>query len=228
MSRPASFAQILRDATSIGIGVATYGVSFGALGVTAGLTPLQTMALSSIMFTGASQFALVGVIGAGGSASAAIAAAWLLGSRNMAYAVRMNELLQLRGWRRLAAAQLTIDESTAMALAHEVQADGPRGGQWAFWLTGLSVFGWWNIATMAGAFGANLAGDPRSLGLDAAIAAGFLALLWPQLRNRRLWAMALVCAGVALISVPLVSPGLPILLGGGAAVLITLIWRERS
>lgn len=228
MQRPATFVKILRDATSIGIGVATYGVSFGALGVTAGLSPLQTMALSTIMFTGASQFALVGVVGAGGSAATAIAAALLLGSRNSAYAVRMNELLQVRGWRRLAAAHLTIDESTAMALAHEVQDDGSSGGKWAFWLTGLSVFIWWNLATAAGALGANLAGDPRTLGLDSAIAAGFLALLWPQLRDRRLWAMGLVCAVVALTAVPLVPPGLPILLGGAAAVLFTFVWRERA
>lgn len=223
--RPASFPAILREATSIGLGVGAYGVSFGALGTATGLSVWQTVALSALMFTGASQFALVGVLNTGGSSGAAVAAAWLLGFRNLAYAVRMNELLQLRGWRRALAAQVTIDESTAMALAHEARDHGQTGGRWAFWTTGASVYLWWNLATLLGAVAANLAGDPRSLGLDSAICAGFLALLWPQLRNRGQWQIAMASFTVGLLLVPAVAPGLPIILGGATAVAMALAFR---
>ena len=210
--------RIMRDAIGIGIGVASYGVSFGALGVTTGLSILETQALSVLMFTGASQFALVGVLAAGGSAISAIATALLLGFRNLPYAIRMSQLLEVNGWRKFVAAQLTIDESTAMGLAHEIEVDGTHGGKWAFWATGVSVFVFWNAATLIGAIAASAAGDPKSLGLDAAVVAGFIALLWPQLTTSYRRVTAALGAGATLIFIPLVQPGIPILIAGCVAI----------
>ena len=165
------------------------------------------------MFTGASQFALVGVLGAGGSAAAAVAGALLLGSRNTLYAVRMSSLLPQRGVRRLAAAQVTIDESTAMAVAAPPAHVGA-----AFWGTGLSIFVCWNLMTLLGALGAARLGDPAALGLDALVPAAFLALLWPQLRSRGTVGLAVAGALVALLSLPFVPAGVPVLLAGLAVV----------
>lgn len=202
-------ARIVTDAIGIGVGVASYGVSFGALGVSSGLDVLQTMALSLLMFTGASQFALVGVIAAGGSSAAAIVTAFFVGIRNFAYAVSMNDLLQIKGFKKLIAGHLTIDESTAMALSHK-----NTNGSYAFWATGISVFVFWNLATLLGAIAINIAGDPKALGLDAAVVAGFLALLWPQLKNWTLRYLALASAGIALMLFPFTPAGTPILLAG--------------
>ena len=142
-------SQVQRQALAIGVAVGAYGISFGAASTAAGLSVLQTCALSLLVFTGASQFALVGVLGAGGSAVAGVAAALLLGSRNAMYAVRLADLLGLRSWRRLLAAQVTIDETTAVA----VSAPPGLAGH-GFWTTALSVYGLWNLATLAGALGA--------------------------------------------------------------------------
>ena len=174
--------------------VGAYGLSFGAAAVTAGLSTLQACVLSLLLFTGASQFALVGVLGAGGSGIAAVASALLLGTRNTLYAVRLSSLVPVRGPRRLVAAQLTIDETTGMATA----APGGLAGT-AFWATGASVYVLWNLATLTGAVGAARLGDPGALGLDAAVPAAFLALLAPQLRTTGLRTAAL--AG-ALVVVP--------------------------
>jgi predicted branched-subunit amino acid permease len=191
------------------VAVGAYGLSFGAAAVTAGLTTLQACALSLLLFTGASQFALVGVLGAGGSAVAAVASALLLGTRNTLYAVRLSSLVPVRGLRRLVAAQLTIDESTGMATA------APQGlAGLAFWATGSSVYLLWNLATLAGAVGAARLGDPAALGLDAAVPAAFLALLAPQLRSRRLSATALAGALVAAAAISSTPPGVPVLLAG--------------
>ncbi len=140
------------------------------------------------MFTGASQFALVGVLGAGGGAVAAVLTAWLLGARNSVYALSLAPVLSVTGPTKLAAAQLTIDESTAMALSHP---GGPTAARHAFWSTGVAVFVLWNIGTLVGALGASWIGDPATLGLDAAIPAAFIALLWPRLVDRTMWAVAL-------------------------------------
>lgn len=227
MRTPSTKNAILRDALGIGIGVASYGVSFGALGVTSGLDIWQTQALSALMFTGASQFALVGVIGAGGSALSAIAAALLLGFRNFPYALRMSSLVKPTGATKLLAAQLTIDESTAMGLAHEKGPDHVVGGKNAFWATGLSVFVFWNLATLIGAIAASGAGDPKVFGLDAAIAAGFVALVWPQFQGpleRKTAALAFL---VALSAISFVRPGLPILLAGAVALIVGLASKPQ-
>ncbi|CAA9309902.1 MAG: hypothetical protein AVDCRST_MAG07-404 [uncultured Frankineae bacterium] len=199
--------------------VGAYGLSFGAAAVTAGLSTLQACVLSLLLFTGASQFALVGVVGAGGGALAAVAGALLLGTRNTLYAVRLSSLVPARGLRRPLAAQLTIDETTGMATA------APPGlATTAFWATGLSVYVLWNLATLLGAVGAARLGDPAALGLDAAVPAAFLALLAPQLRTRPLAAAALAGALVAALAVPFVPPGVPVLLAG-LVVLPALVRR---
>ena len=204
---------VVRDAVGIGVAVGAYGLSFGAAAITAGLSTAQASALSLLVFTGASQFALVGVLGAGGSVVAAVAGALLLGSRNTLYAVRLSSLLPLRGPRRVLAAQLTIDESTGMATAAP-----PRLAGTAFWATGLSVYVLWNLATLLGAVGAARLGDPAVLGLDAAVPAAFLALLAPQVRARQTLAVAAAGALVALVAVPLTPAGVPVLLAGLAVV----------
>lgn len=205
--------EVVRDAVGIGIAVGAYGLSFGAIAVSAGLSTLQTCATSLLMFTGASQFALVGVLGAGGSAVAGVLSALLLGSRNTLYAVRLVDLLRISGPRRVLAAQVTIDETTAMATA---APDGLE--RLAFWATGASVYGLWNLGTLLGAIGAAQLGDPATFGLDAAVPAAFLALLAPRLRERQGQLVALAGALLALAAIPLVRPGVPVLIAGLAVV----------
>ncbi len=202
-----------------------YGLSFGAISVASGVAPLQAQALSLLMFTGASQFALVGVLGAGGGVVAAVLTAWLLGARNGLYALSMAPVLRVSGVRRLAAAQLTIDESTAMALAHPAPRSAARR---AFWSTGLAVFVLWNLGTLVGALGAAAIDDPATLGLDAAIPAGFIALLWPRLVDRTMWAVAVSAAVVALALTPVLSPGIPVLCAGLVAVAAAALLGRRS
>ncbi|GDX31294.1 branched-chain amino acid ABC transporter permease [Actinomycetes bacterium] len=213
--------------SAIGIGLATgaYGLSFGAISVASGLTTIQTQTLSLLMFTGASQFALVGVLGAGGGAIAAVLTAWLLGARNGLYALHLAPTLNLHGFRKPVAAQLTIDESTAMSIAHETTVAASRH---AFWATGISVYVLWNLGTLLGALGASALGDPAVLGLDAAIPAGFLALLWPRLRDRTAWAIAAGGATVALVLTPLTRSGVPVLASALIAVLAGYRLRDRT
>jgi len=212
---PATRTGVLRDAAGVGLATGAYGLSFGAISSAAGLSVLQTCVLSLVMFTGGSQFAMVGVIGGGGAAMTGAATAIMLGVRNAFYAVRMAGILDVRGWRRPVAAQLTIDESTAMAVARTTV----RSSRLAFRATGASVYVFWNLATLIGALSAHALSNPRVLGLDAAAPAAFLALMSPRLRSREPWVVALTAAVVALISVPFVPTGVPVLFAAGVAVI---------
>lgn len=212
------------NAWSIGLATGAYALSFGAISVASGLTWAQTQFLSLGMFTGASQFALVGVLGAGGGAGAAVITAVLLGLRNGFYGMSVVPLLNVRSWRKPLAAQLTIDESTAMAIAQPT----PELSRFAFWQTGIAVFVLWNIGTALGAWGATALDDPAVLGLDAAIPAGFIALLWPRLRTRLDRTLALVAGVVAFLLVPIVPIGIPVLSGALVALVAERIVAFRG
>ena len=196
-------------ATALGIGVATgiYGISFGVLAVTAGLSAAQACAMSLLVFTGGSQFAAVSVIAAGGASATAAVNALLLGARNTAYGLSLATLLRGPLWRRAAASQLVIDETTAMARAQ----DDPRVARGAFWFTGASVFVCWNLGTLLGAYAGDALGDPERYGLDAMFPAAFLALLAPQLRQPGAPAAAVAGALIALVLLPFTPAGVPVL-----------------
>lgn len=222
-SRPA-----LTPATRMGLSIAAaltlYGVSFGALATTAGFTFWQTVALSALLFSGGSQFAIIGVVAAGGSGAAALGASTLLSARNTIYGVQMKALLDPSGWRRYVAAQLTIDESTANAMVQTDPAESRRG----FWVTGIAAYIGWNAATVFGAALGDVIGDPETLGLDGAVVAAFLGLLWPRLRSREPWALAVLAALITLLTMPLLPPGVPVMVAAFVAVAWTALSRRRG
>jgi predicted branched-subunit amino acid permease len=211
--------EVLRQGLSVGVATGAYAISFGALSVAAGLSVWQTMALSALLFSGASQFAVVGIVAAGGSGGAAVATSTLLGIRNGLYGLEMSRLLGVSGIRRVAAAQLTIDESTAVGVAQPERAAQRLG----FWVTGLAVFSLWNLLTIVGALVGDALGDPRRFGLDAAAPAAFCALLWPRLKSRDARAVAAVSALIALVVAPHAPAGIPVLVAALAAVVAGLL-----
>jgi predicted branched-subunit amino acid permease len=220
MAKLDAVPSLMTPATKIGssIAVATglYAISYGALGVAAGLNLWQVMALSLLMFTGGSQFAFIGVIAGGGSPGAAFGAATLLGVRNAVYGMQIKAMLRPRGLKKLLAAQVTIDESTATAAGQSDPAEQKRG----FWVAGIGVYVLWNIFTVAGALLGDALGDPKAWGLDGAAVAAFLGLLWPRLKSAEPVAIATVCALATVLAIPLVPPGVPILV----AALVAGVW----
>jgi predicted branched-subunit amino acid permease len=206
--------EVIRQCLSVGIATGAYGISFGALSVAAGLSLWQTIALSALLFSGASQFAVVGIIAAGGAGAAAVATSSLLGLRNGLYGLQVSRLLKVRGLRKIPAAHLTIDESTAVAIAQPE----PAAQRLGFWGTGLSVFVLWNLSTILGAIVGDALGDPKQYGLDAAAPAAFCALLWPRLKSGDARAVAVVAAVIALVVAPHAPAGIPVLVAALAAI----------
>jgi 4-azaleucine resistance transporter AzlC len=215
--------EITRAAVGIGLYAAAFGMTFGAVSVTSGLSLEQTMLLSVVMFTGASQFAFVGVIAAGGSPLAAIPPALLLGVRNAFYGVPVTEILRPRGIARLWTAHFVIDESTAMAVAQGT----PRARRYAFWSTGLILFALWSLGSLAGGVIGN-AINPSDFGLDAAAPAIFLALLYPQLKRPGTPIVAILGALLALVLVPIAPAGVPVIAAAAAAILGGILHTNSS
>ena len=211
---------VARTSLSVAFTVGLYGAAFGAAGVTAGFTILQTCLLSILLFSGASQFAVVGIMGAGGSAISAIATATLLGFRNALYGLQMAPILKVTGLKRILSAQITIDESTAVSTLQESDVDKKRG----FYLTGIGVYIFWNLFTYLGALGASAIGDPAVWGLDAAVPAAFCGLVWPRLKDKKQFLISALAIVLALSLTPITAAGIPII----TTVLLAVIfgWKK--
>ncbi|HUA41492.1 MAG TPA: AzlC family ABC transporter permease [Streptosporangiaceae bacterium] len=212
---PARAARPVRDGVSLGLAVGMSGLAFGAAAVSSGLSTWQACALSLLAFTGASQFALAGVIASGGSLLAGTAGAILLGSRNTLYGLRLAGVLQPRGPRRFLTALGVIDETTAMTLAQPDLASSRTAFRATFWCLYLT----WNLATLGGALGAGRIGSPQAFGLDVVGPAAFLALIWPRLKaggTERL--VALAGAAIALGTTRVLPVGVPVIVAATAAL----------
>lgn len=220
-SDPVPRAALLRAAVGIGLYAGAFGASFGAVAVGSGLSLLQTVVLSLVMFSGASQFAFVGVAAAG-SPLTAIPTALLLGVRNAFYGVTLSEILVPRRWRRLVTAHFVIDETTAMAVGQT----GRPAQRYAFWACGLILCTLWNVGTLVGAL---LGGavDVADFGLDAAAPAVFLALLWPSLRRRSARWVALGGGVVAFVLIPLAPAGVPVIAAAAVALLAGFVGSRK-
>jgi 4-azaleucine resistance transporter AzlC len=199
-------SRTLSSAAGIGIAVGVYGISFGVLAVAAGLSPAQACVMSMLVFTGASQFAFIGVLAGGGGALAAMGPAVMLAMRNAAYGLSLVPILPKRLRDRALLAHLVIDETTAMARAQ----DDPGMARRAFLATGISVWLCWNAGTLIGALIGGGLGDPRALGLDAMFPAAFLALLAPQLRRPGAPVAAVAGAMIAVAVLPFAPAGVPV------------------
>ncbi|MEY4197862.1 MAG: hypothetical protein RLZZ477_447 [Actinomycetota bacterium] len=213
---------MLRDSLAVAIPVGTYGAAFGAASIAAGFSILQTCLLSLLLFSGASQFAVVGVMGAGGSAISAIATGSLLGFRNGLYGLKMAPILKLRGIKKVIAAQLTIDESTGVAIGQEPR--GEEASRYGFWATGIGVYVFWNLFTLFGAIGAQAIGNPSAWGLDAAVPAAFLGLVWPRLIDNKSRLVAITAALLALALTPIAPAGVPII--ATVAIAVIFGWKK--
>lgn len=210
-----------RTAITLGLAVAVFGVSFGVVATGAGLSASMACAMSLLVFTGATQFAAVGVLASGGSPIAAIGSGLLLGIRHIGYGLALRRRLAPGRLHRLLAAQLLIDESTLLALTEPDERDASA----AFWWGGLSVFVGWNVGTLVGALLGDAIGDPATYGLDAVFPAAFLALLVPLLRRRDGRSVSLAGALIALVLVPFTPAGIPIIVAS-TGVLAALAVRD--
>ncbi len=209
----AARGAVIRDALGVGIAVGLSGFAFGVTAAGSGLSVAQACVLSLLVFTGASQFALVGALAAGGNPFTAAAGAFFLGTRNAFYGLRLSQLLALPKAVKPFAAHWVIDETTAVSLAQRDRSSARLG----FTVTGLSLYVLWNATTLLGALGAEAIGDTAAWGLDAAGPAVFLALLAPMLKTATERAVAVLALVLGLGFLPVLPAGVPVLVAALAA-----------
>jgi branched chain amino acid efflux pump len=210
--------SLIRDALAIAGAVGVVGASFGAITVTSGLPLWLAPALSVLVFAGGAQFLAVGVVAAGGGAIAAVLGGLLLNARLLPYSLAITPTIGTGRLARLLGSQFVTDETVAFAIAQQ----GRERSRAAFWLSGIMLFGCWNVGTIVGVVAGQAIGDPGAFGLDAAFPAALLALVLPSLRDGATVRAALLGAAIALVTSPFLPPGLPLLLALAGLVLVVL------
>ena len=203
----------VRAALPLLLGPVLFGLSFGVLADAAGIGSIAAVVMSATTFAGSGQFAAVSVLDAGGTVLAAILAAVFLNARYVAISVTVASIFPGGRARRLAESQLIVDESWALS--------GRSGRfEWPILVgAGLALYVLWVASTAFGTVLGNALGDPNGLGLDAAFAALFLALLAPYLRGRRALQAAALAALITLVLLPVAPAGVPIVAASAACLL---------
>ena len=218
MSEPARNERTHRDGVRavapLAIAVVGFGVSFGVLARAAGMGSVAPVVMSMITFAGSAQFAAASILGTGGTVAAAITAALLLNARYGPIGVSVAPSLTGSWWSRFLHAQLTVDETWAVA----AEGDG-RFNPRVLLGAGVTLYAAWVGGTVLGVAFGDVIGDPSTWGLDAAFPALFLALLVPQLRDRRAVGAALLGAAIALALTPFTPAGVPIIAASAACLL---------
>jgi branched chain amino acid efflux pump len=203
----------VRAALPLAPSPALFGLSFGVLAEAAGFGAFTTVVMSATTFAGSAQFAAVSVLDAGGTAAAAILAAVFLNARYVAISATVASIFPGGPLRRLLESQAIVDESWALS--------GRRGHfEWPILVgSGLVFYVLWVVSTAAGTVIGGVLGDPNALGLDAAFATLFLALLVPYVRDRKAVQAAALAAAITLVLTPFTPIGVPIVAAAGACLL---------
>lgn len=215
--------RLTRDVALVCAAISVVGLSFGAIAVGSGFPLWVPLLMSVVVFAGASQFAFVAIIAAGGGIFAAVAAGLLANARHILFGFSLGDVLGPTVASRLVGSHLMVDESVAFTLSTESWQERKS----VYWLCGGGLFISWNIGVLAGGLGGTLISDTDAFGLDAAFPAVLLALILPSLRDRSTRRAAVAGAAVAVAVSPFAPAGVPILLALCALVLTVPLRRPQ-
>lgn len=188
----------VKDALPIVMGYVPVGLALGVLAVQAGLTTLETGAMSAFVYAGASQFIGVSMLAAGNSPLTIILTTFLINSRHLLMSAALSPYMQhLRRRAVIGLSFFITDESFAMS----ADAFRRHGRADVLYMVGLytSAYAGWFLATVTGAVVGAAFTVPDALALDFALPAMFIGLLAGQLRTRPAVVAAALAAVVAVM-----------------------------
>ena len=171
------------DVLPLSIAVIPWGILCGSLAIEAGLSPLQAQLMSLLVFAGAAQLASIAILGAGGSATAIFSSTFVISSRHLLYSAVFRERVEQAPFlQRVSLAFFLTDEMFAVTIAF-IEKHRRFSMVYAF-ASGVCFYLVWNMATYLGiAMGQHLS-DLKSLGLEFAIAATFIAIVIPAIKDK--------------------------------------------
>ena len=226
--RSREFWKGVRDTLPLVIGAIPFGIIFGTLSRSAGLTPMGTMGMSLFVFAGSSQFIAMGLVGAGTVWPMIVLTTFIINFRHLLYTATLLDYLKAlpRRWRLVLAFGLT-DQTFAVAVGRWRDDDGGEHKQW--YQLGSMVFMYinWNLCTLIGLLAGSMLEGIGGWGLDFAMVATFIGMVIPYAKDRPTYAailtagiVALVCHGLPHGAGLMIAAGLGMLSGVSAEILL--------
>jgi 4-azaleucine resistance transporter AzlC len=221
--RPGAFRRGFWAMAPLWLGVVPFALAYAITARSAGLSLIETQALSALVFAGSAQFSAVGLFAVGAAGAEIVLTTLLLNVRHLLYGVALGRTFVLRRRERPVAAFFLTDEAFGIAAA----AEGERSFSFLLGVE-LSLFAMWNLATFAGFLLGSAIPDPAGLGVDLVFPLAFLALLVPLVRTRVELAVAVSSGVLAYVLARELPGGLPVLVTGiGGSLLGAYLTRTK-
>ncbi|HEU5014376.1 MAG TPA: AzlC family ABC transporter permease [Roseiflexaceae bacterium] len=207
------------------LGAAPFGVIYAVTALEAGLTPLQTLAMSLLVFAGASQFTAAGLFASGVAPLTIVITTLIINLRHVLLAASLAPYLRRApAWfKALLAFQIT-DESYAVGTRAFLDGSGSPAYQFG---ANMSMYVIWPISTALGIALGSFLPDTAAYGLDLVFPLTFIALLVPLLRER-VSVLVAVVAGVLTLGGALLLPGKWYILLAGIVASGVGAWLART
>jgi 4-azaleucine resistance transporter AzlC len=222
-TRQSEFWAGARATIPLEIGGIPFALIFGALATATGLTPLETIAMSAILFAGSAQFIAVKLIAVGASAPVIILTVAVINLRHALYAMSLGTHVKHLPQRWLVPLGFTLTDESFVVTAQRFERDDSPVKHWFFLGANLSMYVTWNIFTIFGIVAGQRIPDPAGWGLDFALDVTFIGMLIPMVRHRPALVAALVAGVTALL-----AHGLPNQLGLIVAALLGVAARYAA
>ncbi len=229
-TRGAEFWAGVKDTFPLMVGAIPFGIIFGAVASTSGLSAGGTMAMSLFVFAGSAQFIAANLIHTGTSVAVIILTTFVVNLRHTLYAATLAPHMKNMPQRWLLPLGFWLtDESFVVVISRYTKTDSSPYKHWYFLGSEIGMYSNWNLCTLLGVVAGQKIQNPQSWGLDFAMIVTFIGMTMPFIRSRPALASVLVAGVVAVLTYSLPNKlGLIIaaLLGVLAGVVAEARWPQ--
>jgi branched chain amino acid efflux pump len=203
-TRRSEFSNGIRDTIPMMIGAAPFGMIFGVLGISSGLSPMAVMGFSMIVFAGSSQFIAAGLVAQGIGIGFIVLTTFIVNLRHALYAASLGSYMQnlSQKWMLPLAFWLT-DETYAVVVTRYPEKDKSPYKHWYHFGSSIAMYLNWQLWTLIGLIAGTQLSGVAELGLDFAMVVTFIGIVVPLIITRPMLICALVASIVAVIANPL-------------------------
>lgn len=203
-SAASTFLAGARDTFPLIVGAIPFGLIFGTLAMSSGMSFIGTMAMSAFVFAGSAQFIALGLVAAGTAWPLIVLTTFVVNLRHALYSATLaSYVVHLpQRWQIPLAFWLT-DETFAVVISRFTQDPDPAYNRWYYLGSALFMYVNWQICTFLGLTIGRFLPDAASWGLDFAMPVTFIGMVIPYLKSRSMVATVIVSGIASLVAYPM-------------------------
>lgn len=201
-SRRAEFINGAKDTIPMVIGAIPFGILFGVLGISAGITPLAVAGMSLFVFAGSSQFIGAQLVQQQVALPVIVMTTFILNLRHALYAASLSPYVKhlSQKWLLPLAFWLTDETYAVVVRRYQDKDDSSPYKHWYHLGSSVIMYSNWQACTWVGMVAGSQLKGLANIGLDFAMVVTFIGIVVPIIRNRPMLACAVVSAVTAVLT----------------------------